>query len=203
MLRILIVSIFTLSSLALAENAKNSEVFLYRYKDAEGRASVSNVVPPEYYQYGYEALDKYGNVIKVVPPTLSEEEKAKLAQEQEKQQAEALQAEKDKQLLKTYSGPEDAIGARDRKLEQLDVIIEITKAKINRLRFDYDREVASAAKAEAAGETVPEDILANLESIETQIATLEAFIVTKEEEKSSITREYEEIIERLSKILEQ
>ncbi len=195
-------SIASTMTLAAKKEEEGPKAHLYRYKNAQGNTAISKQIPPEFYKYGYEALDKRGRVIEIVPPAPSEQEQEKISKEQKAKRQALLQEKKDQQLLKTYSSAKDAIRVRDRKTSQIDVMIQITEAKISALRSDHDREVANAASLEREGKAVPEKSLAIMERLETQISEFEEYIKEKEQEKTEITTKYDRAIMRLKKISE-
>jgi hypothetical protein len=177
---------------------------LYRYRDKDGGTHIGQTIPPQNVKYGYEVIDRYGQVIETVERALSEQ--GRKALESSKQEAQRLavskreQAEKDALLLKTFSSAADAERARDRKLAALDVIIDITKGNILRLQVEYENKEKEAAGYERVGKEPPAEILEELEKIQVQIDTAFQFVKSKEDEKKSVTQEYEGDILRLREL---
>ncbi len=178
-------------------------VFMYRYTDQKGRSVVSQQVPPEAYVHGYEALGEDGNVLYKVDPPPTDEERAEYEREKKyKKRAEELKLQ-DQALLKTYSSPDDAVRTKERKLQQLNVTIEITEAKINQSRLQYEHLLNQAADLEKRGRDIDAGILANMDSLEAQIQDLEGFIDNKNKEKQRIIEDYDLLAERLKKLMAQ
>ncbi|HET8707044.1 MAG TPA: hypothetical protein VFM46_12150 [Pseudomonadales bacterium] len=190
---------FTLGIAQAATNDKQLVDVLYRYTNAKGQLVIDQRLPPEIVPRGYSILSaKTGMVIKVVPASLSEDERKKAAAQREQQ---AEQKASDEQLLKTYSTVADAERARDRQLEALDVIIGVTQGNIARLNAQFKSEQQRAAEAERAGKEVPTDVIKQMEDDKRQIKDAENFIVQKKAEQEQIKERSAAEIERLKKLL--
>ncbi len=191
-----------LSPLALADSGK-----LYRYNDEHGRVVLNDRIPPELISKGYSILNRHGQVVKVVPRELTEEEitlrDGSKGERKQRVLQEALQVKADQRLLTIFSHPEDAERARERKIEALDVIISINKSNIARLRSEYDVTQEKAAIQERAGEDVAEHLLDKIERFERQIDKLEETNTEKEKEKVGVRESYAKDIERLKVLIEQ
>jgi len=91
---------------------------IYRYTDERGTVVLSRQgVPPQFAGKGYQILNESGRVIKVVP-------RAPTVEEIQQQQAEQERRARDERLLRLYSSPEDIARAKQRKLAELDKVIE-------------------------------------------------------------------------------
>lgn len=175
----------------------------YRYENEKGQKVITQTMPSQFVHKGYEILNDAGRVTKVVPRALTAEEKAALSAKEQQKLIDEQQREKDKKLLSIFSSPEDAERARERKLEAIDVYINVTRGNINKLKGDYDTAQAQAAQKERAGQDVPDFIITKLANIERQVRLAEESIVEKEQEKEVIRQEYEKDIERLRYLVEQ
>lgn len=180
---------------------------LYRYKDANGNVVLNGRVPPEIIPKGYTILNSHGQVIRVVPRQLTKEEIEKRdGSKEERKRRElslALQEKADQRLLTIFSSPEDAERARERKIEALDVIVNINKSNIARLRSEYDVTQERAAAQERAGREVGAHILEKIERIERQIDKLEETNAEKDKEKLEVRASYAKDIARLKVLIEQ
>ncbi len=191
-----------LSSAAYAEPGK-----LYRYNDAQGRVVLNDRIPPELISRGYSILNRRGQLIKVVPRELTEEEitlrDGSKGERKQRVLQEALQKKADQRLLTIFSNPEDAERARERKIEALDVMISINQSNIMRLRSEYDVSQEQAAAKERAGKSVGERLLEKIERFDRQIIKLEETNAEKEEEKLAVRESYAKDIERLKILIKQ
>lgn len=191
---------FVLLMLVLASTDALAGTRLYRYENRDGVVVIDYSVPPELVYKGYEVLNAQGRVIEVVPRSLTPEELKARASEEQSKQDQARQAENDKKLLSIFSGPADAERARDRKIEALDVYINITRGNILKLREDLNVAQAQAAARERAGQSVQDFIIEKVDSLQRQIDQAEASITEKEGEKDVIRNEYAKDIERLREL---
>ena len=120
-----VIMVLALSHGAWAEN------LLYRYKDENGGVVINDKIPQQYIDKGYTVINQYGDIIERVAPALTEEQLGQMEEsERAKIEARRRQAKvdaADQKLLKTFADPEDAERARDRQLEAIDIMIEITQ----------------------------------------------------------------------------
>lgn len=190
-----VIMVLALSHGAWAEN------LLYRYKDENGGVVINDKIPQQYIDKGYTVINQYGDIIERVAPALTEEQLGQMEEsERAKIEARRRQAKvdaADQKLLKTFADPEDAERARDRQLEAIDIMIEITQGNINRLTLDKEKENARAAALERSGREVHEEILNSIDSIERQIRQAHYYIQEKEAEKDKLRETFAKDIERL------
>src|SRR5690606_39646060 len=175
---------------------------MYRYENDQGVVVIDYSIPPELVYKGYEVLNASGRVIEKVPRALTREELAAKSEEERQKLDLARQAQADKKLLTIFSGPADAERARDRKIEAIDVYINVTRGNILKLQGDFDTAQSQAAQRERAGQEVPEYLVTNMESLRRQIEQAEASIAEKEREKIEIAEKYAKDIARLRFLLQ-
>lgn len=176
---------------------------LYRYENDEGVMVIDYSVPPEFVHKGYDVLTRKGRLIERVPRALTPEEMAQRSEQERAALELARQQEQDRKLLTIFSSAEDAERARDRKIEAIDVYINVTRGNILKLQGDFNTAQAQAAERERAGQAVPGYLVESMESLRRQIEQAEASIEEKEREKDVIRAEYAKDIERLRFLLEQ
>ena len=190
------------ASAAYAESGK-----LYRYNDAQGRVVLNDRIPPELISKGYSILNRSGQLIKVVPRELTEEEitlrDGSKGERKQRVLQEASQKKADQRLLTIFSNPEDAERARERKIEALNVIISINQSNIMRLRSEYDVTQEQAAAQERAGQSVGERLQEKIERFDRQIVKLEETNAEKEKEKLAVRESYAKDIDRLKILIKQ
>jgi hypothetical protein len=173
----------------------------YRYKDEAGKTVLSNILPAESSQRGYEIVDRNGRVIKVVAPPLTEEQ---IAERDRRQAEEALVAEQarvqleaDQALLKQFPRKEDAIRARDRRIAELDTLIIFKQSTILRSESKLAEQEALAANLEKTGRVVPSALKETVSREKSQIDKLKNDIALHESDKADIMKEFKLKIERL------
>ena len=124
---------------------------LYRYENAEGVVVIDDSIPPEFIRNGYDVLSNSGRLLERVPRALTAEELANKTEEQKLAAERAKQDKADKKLLTIFSSAADAERARDRKIEALDVYINVTRGNILKLQGDFNAAQSQAAEKERSG----------------------------------------------------
>jgi len=112
----------------------------------------------------------------------------------------ARQAREDRDMLRLYAGPEDAVRARDRKVEALELSISYEENNLAQLQMKLDDEIATAARNERAGRDVPELVKEAIDRLQRQIKTAENKLLEFDKEIDRANQEYAPIIERLQVI---
>ena len=174
----------------------------YRYENDEGRKVMTQTIPPQFVHKGYEILNEKGRVLEVIPRALTQEELNALTQQEKDKLNAQEQAARDKRLLSIFSSPHDAERARDRKLEAIDVYINVTRGNISKLQGDFDEAQARAAERERAGQTVQDFLVEKMDSLRRQMDQARESIVEKEAEKEEIRKEYQVDIDRLKYLVD-
>ncbi len=192
---ILVLMMLMTATSALAGN-------LYRYENDQGVMVINSTVPPEFVHKGYDVLSSSGRLIQHVPRALSKEELAIKSAEEQAAMDKVRQDAADKKLLTIFSSPEDAERARDRKIEAIDVYINVTKGNILKLQGDFNIAQSQAAERERAGQTVPDFLVNSMDSLRRQIEQAEVSIGEKEKEKDATMAEYAKDIDRLHFLLD-
>jgi hypothetical protein len=174
---------------------------LYRYTKEDGSVVLDFSVPPEYVHRGYSVLTPGGMVIQEVPPALTDEQRAALEANAPEAARRAEMAVKERQndlrLMAIYASPEDAIRARDRKTEVIDLQMSADRGNIGRLRADFDVAQESAANRERAGLEVPPDTVEHIDRLLRQINALASAVELRQSERDAIVVQYEQDIQRM------
>lgn len=178
---------------------------LYRYTNDKGVVVLDFQIPPDQIYRGYTVLSPGGTVLEVVPPTMTPKQREDLKRS-EPERLKALEDKKkrdeeDRRLLAIFSTKEDAIRARDRKLEALDLQISVDKGNVARLQADLDVTQEQAANRERSGQKVPDYLVEKIDSLSRQINTLGEGIKKREQEKQVIGDAAQLDIERLKYLL--
>jgi hypothetical protein len=193
---LLLLSVFFTAAVWAASAPKESQNTMYRFKNADGVWELTYQLSTEAYQAGYQVLQG-GQVIETVPPPPTEAQLKERAVAEEVARQKKEQDTKDQQLLKTYSSVDDAVRARDRKVNQMQVMTEITQARIHQMQADNEKLVADAANAQQLGLSVYDTIVNKIQVNEKEIDRLQKFINAKNQEKQAALDEFQAIIDRL------
>jgi hypothetical protein len=177
---------------------------LFRYKDAEGRVVINHTLPPELVTEGYEILSASGQLLEVVPRTLSAEELANLSEEEQLQRKQDAQKEAqlayDESLLLRYSDISDIEAARDRALREFSIRISILKGNQIAIKRNVEREQEQAANIERSGRKVPELMSDNLKALQEELRVTEESILLRESELEDVRASYQSDMDRFEVI---
>ncbi|MGB2109307.1 MAG: DUF4124 domain-containing protein [Marinobacter vinifirmus] len=181
-----------------------AQATMYRYTDENGQLVIGNTIPQEATKRGYEILSDNGRVVKTIPRALTAEEiaareAARQAEEERQRQLEAQQ-ELDRQLLKRFSHPDQAIRALRRKIQEMNSLIQLKRGNINVISGQLDNEQSRAADMERAGREIPEATLDKIRRLEAQIREVEREISAQQQDIESVRKAYEEDVLRLEEI---
>ncbi|MBU2954649.1 DUF4124 domain-containing protein [Marinobacter sp. F3R08] len=173
---------------------------MYRYTDKSGQVVISSTIPQEATKRGYDILSSNGRVIETIPPAPTEDEIAAREAEEERQKALAEQLERDRQLLKRFSHPDQAVKAMHRKVRELEGLIQLKRGNISVISSQLDNEQSRAADMERAGREIPETTLEKIRRLEAQIRDIEREITSQSQDIELMRRAFEAKIERLEEV---
>lgn len=187
-----------LTPAAPKQNEPAGEV-MYRYTKPDGTLAVSATLNEQAIHAGYQVLDHNGRVLRREPPAPPEEQ-ARRRQAMAAEQQAQRQAERDKELERLYAGPEDAVRARERQIEALELRISYATNTLAQLEEKRDQEVSLAARAERAGRPVPEGTRQAIDEYQRRMAHVRQEIAGYEKDKRAVREQYAPIIERLEEL---
>lgn len=170
---------------------------MYRYKDDNGRMVISNTVPSDASRRGYQILNSQGRVVDEVEPAPTDEELAERAAEEARKKAAEAQRVEDAKLLRSYSGPDDAVRALRRKLQELQSLVQLKRGNISAVESQLEEQQSKAADLERAGRNVPESLTTRIERLQSQKRDIEQEIQQQNMETNSIRQTFEQKIKRL------
>jgi hypothetical protein len=178
----------------------------YRYKDKDGQTVISNSVPADVSNTGYEVVSPLGNVIETVLPRKSDAEIAadtkRVEQQREaqkqadisKQQAD-IQAHKDNILLKSFASVGDISRARDDKLASIAVLENIVQENLGGLEKQLKDAKAAAETYTSKSQPLPAILQKTITESERQIKDGQSFLERKKAEKLEIEAKYKALTE--------
>lgn len=176
--------ILSLSGLTLSDSV---QARMKCWTNNEGVKECGNTVPPEYAQKGHQEIGKGGLVREKTKRAKTDEELVEQRRlDKIKAQADretAIQKKKDDILLQTFSQVEDIERARDERVTALEAAIKLTQARNEKIEYDLDKRIQTAAKAERGGKTPSEALLKDIESLKRQLKNNETFIAGKRAEQ--------------------
>ncbi|MFA5171203.1 MAG: DUF4124 domain-containing protein [Sulfuriferula sp.] len=127
-----------ISALVILNLAPLAHADIYKWKDAQGVTHYGDTMPPQAAGRATIEMNKKGNIIKETAAALTPQQRAQNEIEQAKLKKEAQtlteQKRRDSALLNTYTSPAEIDLARDRSLEQYNLVINGTNARLEPLR---------------------------------------------------------------------
>lgn len=190
---ILLIVLFSFSQLLSAKS-------IYRYKDRNGNAVISDRITNEMIELGYDVMNESGMVVQRVAPgkTLAEEkEDKKLALEKKKKELELKeQIHRDAQLLRQFGSISDIIRSRDSDIIGLEQRVKIQKTNIDLFKLELENLQKQAATHERLGQSLPKKLQNDIVYTKQQITDSEKNISYMELEKGEVAKSYEKDILR-------
>lgn len=180
------------ASRASAQTAPTQSV-VYCCNDSEGRKFCSDFLPKECQKRAYEERDSKGFVIKKVDAPLTAEQQARrdaeLAKKTELAQKQLEERRRNQALLSTYSSEQDIDKARDRALADADkAISQAEKAQADAVK---QQKVAEKETEFYKGKPLPAPLKKQIEAAEKDIATKNAALEKRKQDRERIVTDYE------------
>jgi hypothetical protein len=176
----------------------------FKWFDEAGNVHYGDRVPPRYANKERRELNEQGRTVKVYAAPKTPEEKAKARRLAELETAEKEKNKKramhDRVLLATYSSEVDMLITRDGKIANVDALIQLTNSRIENSRKRLLKLETEAAEFERSGKPVPKILQNQITTSRIQIKENEAFVVTKEKEKQTISDQFSADISRFREL---
>lgn len=201
-LALLLVSLFALSSAFAADTKKGPRI--KKCQDAQGNWHYGDKADEECARSKVIEIDQRGIKRKEIAAPLTDAQlKEREAQREEAERARKAaeeQSRRDELLLSTYAVEADITLTRDRKLSDLDAQIRSNEETLKSLRNSQERLQKQAADEQRGGKTVSPQTAQSLSRIESQVSTHEAVIEKMRKEKTVVSRQFEQDLERYRSI---
>ena len=154
--------LITASLMATSAGAAN----LYRYVNNEGITVLDRTIPPQFVPQGYSILNERGEVLKVVPRALTEEEKSVMRVAQQKL---AEQAARDAELKRLYRTPDDVDQAMIAWVNRLNVEMSLANGHLTAKKGELAHLQSNAADVERAGNSVTPELMEQIHKVQNEI----------------------------------
>ncbi len=193
---VIVAALVCFSSLWAAGSSSSApEEIYYRYITADGVVHLERTLTNTAIENGYQRVDSYGRVLEEVEGVALHDEEAR-----KRRLTAARQRREDAELLRLYAGPDDAVRARDRKVDSLELAISYEENNLAQLQMKLDDEIAVAARSERAGNKVAAPVQEAIDRLQRQIKASEKKLAGFDREIEEVNREYAPIIHRLEEI---
>ena len=165
----------------------------YKWVDEHGVTHYGDSIPPEYRDRANIEMNTRGVILKKNDPALSpEERKARDAALAKQRQQDAEQKRKDSVLLNTYSSIDEIDLARDRNLQQIELIIKNIQEQKKAVQAELDARRDLAEAYTQVNKPVPEGLQQDVETLEKNKQDLEMAITQKRKAADEIRAHFEQ-----------
>lgn len=162
-------------------------VQMIRYKDDNGNVVLSTMIPADRVKYGYDIVDKYGNLIERVDPQLSDEAyRQKLARQARVDECKKIQ----NRVRKLYQFESDIDYAEQKSLTSIDQSIANIRANLQVVTTQREEFETTAAQLDIAGQPIPNALLDNIARAKAQEQNLQQEIEKRYGEKLELRKSY-------------
>ena len=165
----------------------------YKWVDEHGVTHYGDSIPPEYRDRANIEMNQRGVILKKNDPALSPEERnARDAELAKQRKQETERKRKDAVLLNAYSSVEEIDLARDRNLQQVELIIKNIQEQKKAVQADLDARHDLAEAYTQVNKPVPEGLQQDVEALEKNKQDLETAIAQKRKAADEIRANFEQ-----------
>lgn len=192
------------AGLAHAQSGKD-KTKLYRWVDKEGQVHYGDRVPPEYAEQDRDILNRQGVPIAREQGLITAEEAAEQAAIEKAARDEQKRKLRDRVLLQTYQSVRELEVLRDNRLELVDAQLTIQEQSLANLRAQRIQLQKHASRYAPVNKDpkampLPEEIASDLTRATSDIATQEANLIKRREERENIRLTFEADIKRYKEL---
>ena len=170
----------------------------------DGVRECGNRIPPEYAQKEHSELGKGGLIRKKNEGAKSNKElkEAELLEKNQAKQKEIIAKERmqDEMLLARFTSINEIEEALDERISALDSVIELTKTRNEKIEIDLNKRIQTVSDANKTGNTYPESLIKNIESLKRQLSNNNSFMEERYAEREDIKIAHELDIRRFKKL---
>lgn len=164
----------------------------YKWVDEHGVTHYGDSIPQEYRDRANIEMNKRGVILKKNDPALTvEERKAKEAELAKQRKQETERKRKDTILMNTYSSIEEIDLARDRNLQQIELIIKNIQEQKKAVQANLDARRDLAEAYTQVNKPVPEGLHQDVEALEKNKQDLEMAVAQKRKAADEIHARFE------------
>lgn len=167
----------------------------YKWVDEHGVTHYGDSIPAQYAGSGKSELSSRGLVIKKTAPAITPEQRKSMEEAAAQQKVEAQQkleqSRKDRALLDTYTSEQEIDLARDRNLQQEDVVIQTLQMQIKSAQKKLDQHKQHSAAMTRGKRPIPPDLAEDIQNAEQELQRLNARVEQKQKDVSATRANYE------------
>ncbi len=173
---------------------------MYKWVDENGQVHFGDKIPQQYKVKKHEVMNERGFTVKHSQAIKTSEQIAEEARLKEEREQMAIAAEKqrklDKILLDAYDSESDLIAARDSRLDDVALQIELAESSITVSNKKIEKIEKQMARIEASNRKVPDNLLTKLERAKKQVAVRARIITNNKKKGVEIKEKFNDYIER-------
>ncbi len=173
---------------------------MYKWVDDEGQMHFGDKIPERYQVKEHEILNKRGMTQKHREAEKTPEEKAEERRLENQRKKLAREAEKqrklDQVLLDAYDSERDLIKARDSRLDDVALQIQLAESNISASNKKIASMEKQVAQIKASNREVPANLYNNLSNEKQHIAVQSRIIESNKKRSADITEKYNGYIKR-------
>ncbi|MGQ0428515.1 MAG: DUF4124 domain-containing protein [Gammaproteobacteria bacterium] len=178
---------------------------LYRWVDKDGQVHYGDSVPPEYAEQDRDILNRHGVAVSREQGLITVEEAAAQAAAEKAARDEQKRKLRDRVLLQTYQNVREIEVLRDNRLELVDGQLTIQEQSLANLRAQRAQIQKMAARYAPVNRDpkalpLPEEVSLDLGRATSDIATQEANLLKRREERENIRLAFEADIRRYKEL---
>ncbi|MGI9279513.1 MAG: hypothetical protein ACR2PX_07775 [Endozoicomonas sp.] len=189
-------TVLTLSAPAMAQN-------LYRYINSQGNPVIATSLPSGQVDKGYEVINKYGRVVQIVLPKRDTDQQAALAKEEARLKFIQTRKDRDRELMRLYSTPEEARSALQRKISEMQTQLELLEGTSLRLRNTLNRTRQEEKSLQDAEKPIPDALSKEIAAKTDRLNLNEQRVHILKNDREKLRLEFHADIQRLEDLLRQ
>lgn len=159
------------------------------WTEDNGARACGDTIPPRYAGREKEILDSSGRTVKVIPGTLTPEQRAAKAEQAQRHAVAQREAERqaayERALLTTYDQPQELAALRDNRLATVDTRIRLTEAAAARDAVSV-AELRARLPAPGTGKPAPAALLQKISEFEASLASNQRAVADMRRQREEI-----------------
>ncbi len=173
---------------------------MYKWVDEDGNMHFGDKIPAKYLAKEHDELNEHGIKARHKEAEKTAAEKAEDKRRKQELEQAARDAEKkkrlDRVLLDAYDSERDLIKARDSRLDDVALQIQLSEAVINGSSKKLASLEKKVAQAKSSNHEVPANLYSGIEIEKKQIATQNRVMASHKKRSEEISLKYDDYIKR-------
>ncbi|MGH8750383.1 MAG: DUF4124 domain-containing protein [Burkholderiales bacterium] len=164
----------------------------YKWVDDDGVTHYGDSIPAEYQDRANTEINSRGVTLKKNEGAATPEQRKAREEELARKKQEAEARRRDNLLVSSYANVEEIDLARERNLQQVNLVIRNTQARLKNVQTDLDASRKLAESYTRLEQSVPEQLQADIAAIQQNELDLENAIAQKRKEAGTIRAHFDQ-----------